>query len=434
MVNGEVLKKRREEFMGMLHEGIAVLTTSKHLTRNRDVMYPFRPDSNFFYLTAFPEPDAAAVFVPGRKEGEYLLFCREKDPDMERWDGRRAGLEGAMEDYGADQAYPIEKLQEVLVDLLPEYQNVYSQMGQDSDLDKEILSIVSDLRSRSRQGVKAPAQFVHLDHILHEMRLIKDSEEIRIMRKAARLAAKGHIRAMQRTRPGMYEYQIQAELEYVFLQGGGFSVAYPSIVAGGSNACILHYIDNDDRLDEGDLLLIDAGVEIDCYASDITRTFPVNGKFSGAQKDVYEVVLNAQIAAIDAVRVDRPVTEYHDVAVRKLTEGMVEIGLLKGDPEELVEKGEYRKFYMHLTGHWLGIDVHDVGDYRIGKQGRSLEPGMILTVEPGLYIEPCAEVDEKWHNIGIRIEDDVLVKRGGPEVLTADVPKDVDNIQALMAE
>lgn len=418
----------------MLHEGIAVVTTSKHLTRNRDVMYPFRPDSNFFYLTAFPEPDAAAVFVPGRKEGEYLLFCREKNPEMERWDGRRAGLEGAVEDYGADQAYPIEKLQEVLVDLLPEYQNVYSQMGQDSDLDKEILSIVSDLRTQSRQGTKVPAQFVHLDHILHEMRLIKDSEEIRIMRKAAKLAAKGHIRAMQRTRPGMYEYQVQAELEYVFLQGGGLSVAYPSIVAGGSNACILHYIDNDNRLDEGDLLLIDAGVEIDCYASDITRTFPVNGKFSGAQKDVYEVVLNAQIAAIDAVRVDRPVTEYHDVAVRKLTEGMVEIGLLKGDPEELVEKGEYRKFYMHLTGHWLGIDVHDVGDYRIGKQGRSLEPGMILTVEPGLYIEPCAEVDEKWHNIGIRIEDDVLVKRGGPEVLTADVPKNVDDIQALMAE
>ncbi len=434
MINSEVLKKRREEFMGMLHEGIAVVTTSKHLTRNRDVMYPFRPDSNFFYLTAFPEPDAAAVFVPGRKEGEYLLFCREKNPEMERWDGRRAGLEGAVEDYGADQAYPIEKLQEVLVDLLPEYQNVYSQMGQDSDLDKEILSIVSDLRTQSRQGTKVPAQFVHLDHILHEMRLIKDSEEIRIMRKAAKLAAKGHIRAMQRTRPGMYEYQVQAELEYVFLQGGGLSVAYPSIVAGGSNACILHYIDNDNRLDEGDLLLIDAGVEIDCYASDITRTFPVNGKFSGAQKDVYEVVLNAQIAAIDAVRVDRPVTEYHDVAVRKLTEGMVEIGLLKGDPEELVEKGEYRKFYMHLTGHWLGIDVHDVGDYRIGKQGRSLEPGMILTVEPGLYIEPCAEVDEKWHNIGIRIEDDVLVKRGGPEVLTADVPKNVDDIQALMAE
>lgn len=432
MINGEVLKKRREEFMGMLHEGIAVLTTARQLIRNRDVMYPFRPDSDFFYLTAFPEPDAAAVFVPGRKDGEYLLFCREKDPEMERWDGRRAGLEGAIEDYGADQAYPIEKLQEVLVELLPEYRNVYSQMGQDSDLDKEILSIVSELRTRSRQGARVPAQFVHLDHILHEMRLIKDPEEIRIMRKAARLAAKGHIRAMQRTRPGMYEYEVQAELEYVFLQGGGLSVAYPSIVAGGGNACILHYIDNNNRLDDGDLLLIDAGVEIDCYASDITRTFPVNGKFSGAQKDVYQVVLDAQLAAIDAVRVDWPVTKYHDVAVRKLTEGMVEIGLLKGDPEELVEKRAYRKFYMHATGHWLGIDVHDVGDYKIGEEGRSLEPGMILTVEPGLYIEPCAEVDEKWHNIGIRIEDDVLVKRGGPEVLTADVPKNVENIQALM--
>jgi len=266
------------------------------------------------------------------------------------------------------------------------------------------------------------------------MRLIKDAEEIRIMRKASRLAAKGHIRAMQMTRPGMYEYQVQAELEYEFLKGGGLSVAYPSIVAGGRNACILHYTDNGNRLEDGDLLLIDAGAEIDCYASDITRTFPVNGKYSGAQRDVYDVVLNAQIAAIDAVRADCSVTEYHDVAVRKLTEGMVDIGLLEGDPEELVENQAYRKFYMHLTGHWLGIDVHDVGDYKIGEQGRSLEPGMVLTVEPGLYIEPCADVDEKWHNIGIRIEDDVLVRRSGPEVLTADVPKDADEIQTLMAE
>jgi len=434
MINLKALANRRAEFMGMLHEGVAILTTSKHQARNRDVFYPFRPDSDFFYLTAFPEPEAAAVFVPGRKGGEYLLFCRQKHPEMERWDGRRTGLEGAIEEYGADQAYPIEKLQEVLLELLPEYENVYTQMGKDSDLDKEILSIISDLRTRSRQGARVPAQFVHLDHILHEMRLIKDAEEIRIMRKASRLAAKGHIRAMQMTRPGMYEYQVQAELEYEFLKGGGLSVAYPSIVAGGRNACILHYTDNGNRLEDGDLLLIDAGAEIDCYASDITRTFPVNGKYSGAQRDVYDVVLNAQIAAIDAVRADCSVTEYHDVAVRKLTEGMVDIGLLEGDPEELVENQAYRKFYMHLTGHWLGIDVHDVGDYKIGEQGRSLEPGMVLTVEPGLYIEPCADVDEKWHNIGIRIEDDVLVRRSGPEVLTADVPKDADEIQTLMAE
>ncbi|MCY4051885.1 MAG: aminopeptidase P N-terminal domain-containing protein [Gammaproteobacteria bacterium] len=434
MLNNTALTKRRAEFMGMLCDGIAILTTSKHLTRNRDVFYPFRPDSDFFYLTAFPEPNAAAVFVPGRDKGEYLLFCREKDPEMERWDGRRAGLEGAIEQYGADQAFPIEKLQEVLIELIPEYHNVYSQMGKDSDLDKEILSIISDLRTKSREGTKVPANFVHLDHILHEMRLIKDSEEIRTMRKAAKLAAKGHIRAMQTTRPGMYEYQVQAELEYVFLKGGGLSVAYPSIVAGGPNACILHYIDNNDRLNDGDLLLIDAGVEVDCYASDITRTFPVNGKFTGAQRDVYDVVLNAQVAAIDAVRVDRPVTDYHEVAVRTLAEGMIDIGLLRGDLEELIEKKTYRKFYMHLTGHWLGIDVHDVGDYKIGKQGRSLEPGMIVTVEPGLYIEPCKEVDEKWHNIGIRIEDDVLVRRNGPEVLTVDVPKNTDEIQAIMAD
>ena len=419
--------------MDMLDGGIAILTTSKHLPRNRDVMYPFRPDSDFFYLTAFPEPEAAAVFVPGRKQGEFLLFCRERDPERERWDGPRVGLEGAMSLYGADQAYPIDKLQETLVDLLPEYRDVYTQMGQDSELDREILSIVSDLRTKPRLGAKVPAQFVHLDHILHEMRLIKDSEEIRIMRKAAKLAAKGHIRAMQQTRPGMFEYQVQAELEYVFLKGGGLSIAYPSIVAGGRNACILHYIENNCRLNDGDLLLIDAGVEVNCYASDITRTFPVNGRFSGAQREVYEVVLQAQVAAIDAVRAGRPVTDYHDVAVTKLTEGMVDIGLLQGDPEELIENQRYRKFYMHSAGHWLGIDVHDVGSYRIGQQGRALEPGMVLTVEPGLYIEPSPDVDEKWHNIGIRIEDDVLVKAAGPEVLTADVPKEIEEIQALMA-
>ncbi|MXZ81515.1 MAG: M24 family metallopeptidase [Gammaproteobacteria bacterium] len=431
-MNRKALARRRAEFMNMLGQGMAVLTTAKHQPRNRDVMYPFRPDSDFHYLTAFPEPEAAAVFVPGRPGGEFILFCRERDPQKELWDGRRAGVEGAVARYGADHAYPIDRLHEILVELLPDQQKVYTRMGQDPEFDSELFSTVSNLREKTRQGGRAPWEFVDLAHILHEMRLIKDRDEIGIMRKAAKLAARGHVRAMQCTRPGMYEYQVQAQMECVFRHGGSFAPAYPSIVAGGANACILHYIDNNCRLADGDLLLIDAGAELDCYASDITRTFPVNGRFSGAQRDVYEVVLAAQLAAIEAVRPERPVTDYHDVAVRTLTEGMVAIGLLEGDPDELIETGAYRKFYMHSTGHWLGIDVHDVGDYKIGDEWRSLESGMVLTVEPGLYVAPDPDVDEKWHNIGIRIEDDVLVTRDGPEVLTGDVPKDPDEIEALM--
>lgn len=417
----------------MLGDGVAILTTAHHQSRNSDVLFQFRPDSDFYYLTHFPEPEAVAVFVPGRTDGEFLLFCREKNPDKEQWDGRRAGIAGAIEHYGADQAFPISQLHEQLPRLLDNREKVYTMMGRYPELDKKLLTGINTVRSKRRSGTHAPGEYVDLRHILHEMRLIKKREEIKTMRGAARLAATGHVRAMQYTAPGKTEYQVQAELECEFRLGGSEYPAYPSIVAGGENACILHYTDNNCELHDGDLLLIDAGAELDCYASDITRTFPVNGKFSGEQKALYEIVLASQKAAIEYVRPDCTVIDYHNAAVKVLTEGMVDIGLLHGETSELIETNAYGRFYMHRTGHWLGMDVHDVGDYKIDDHWRLLEPGMVLTVEPGIYISPAEDVDERWHNTGIRIEDDVHVTKQECEILTCDVPKEVDEIEALMA-
>lgn len=431
-MNPEELKRRQAELMSMMGNGIAILTTANHQSRNGDVMFPFRPDSDFYYLTQFPEPEAVAVFNPGREEGEYILFCRQKDPVKELWEGRHAGLEEAVGKYGADQAFPIEEFHTRLPDLLCNQDKVYTMMGRYPEFDNGILGNIAEVRSRRRAGTRAPWEFVDLRHILHEMRLIKKREEIRIMRAAARLSAAGHVRAMQRTRPGLYEYQVQSEMEYVFRQGGSADTAYPSIVAGGLNACTLHYTSNNCRLADGDLLLIDAGAELDCYAADITRTFPVNGRFSDAQRALYQVVLDAQHAALEAIMPDNPVTAYHDAAVRVLTRGLVDLGLLSGAVDELIETGAYSRFYMHRTGHWLGMDVHDVGDYKVDGDWRILEPGMVLTVEPGLYVRPDESVDGKWHNIGIRIEDDVLVTRSGHEILTGDVPKEPSEIESLM--
>lgn len=417
----------------MIGDGIAILTTAHHQSRNGDVLFQFRPDSDFYYLTHFPEPEAIAVFAPGRAEGEFILFCREKDPLKELWDGRRAGIEGAVETYGADQAFPIQEFNQRLPDFMDNRDKVYTMMGRYPEFDSEILSSIKQVRDKHRSGVHAPWEYVDLRHVLHEMRLIKKKDEMNIMRNAAKLAAAGHVRAMQFTEPGKNEYQVQAVLECEFQLGGSQYPAYPSIVAGGENACILHYIDNNCVLKDGDLLLIDAGAEVDCYASDITRTFPVNGHFSDAQRAVYEIVLAAQMASIEAVKVNNTLIDYHDAAVQVLTAGLKDIGLLNGEVNELIETSAYQQFYMHRTGHWLGMDVHDVGEYKIDNEWRLLEPGMVLTVEPGLYIAANDKVDEKWHNIGIRIEDDVHVTRSGPEVLTNDVPKTVDEIEKLMA-
>ncbi len=425
-------QQRRQDLMHFIDDGIIILTTAHHQTRNSDVLFQFRPDSDFYYLTHFPEPEAVAVFIPNRAEGEFLLFCREKDPTKEKWDGHRAGLEGAVSEYGADQAFPITQLAQKLPELLNHRDKVYTVMGRYPEFDGELLNCINTVRGGRRAGTHATGEYIDLRHILHEMRLIKNKDEIKIMRSAAKLSASAHKRAMQCTRPGKFEYQVQAEMECTFRLGGSPYNAYPSIVAGGSNACTLHYIENNGRLHDGDLLLIDAGAEVDCYASDITRTFPVNGKYSDAQKALYSIVLAAQKDAIDAIKPNNRVVEYHEVAVRTLTEGLVDIGLLRGEINELIDTDAYQSFYMHRTGHWLGMDVHDVGEYKIEGQWRILEPGMVLTVEPGLYVSPSDDIDPKWHNIGIRIEDDIRVTRHGNEILSADAPKEIDEIEALM--
>ncbi|MEK6770826.1 MAG: aminopeptidase P N-terminal domain-containing protein [Pseudomonadota bacterium] len=425
--------KRRQEVMRMMGSGVAILPTAPVQTRNRDVQYLYRPDSDFYYLTHFPEPEAVAVLVPGRAHGEFILFCRENNPEKEIWDGRRAGFDGAREHYGADDAFPIDDIDEILPGLLENREKVFYSMGRFRDFDQRLLGWVNEVRGKARNGVHAPGEFVDLNHILHEMRLIKRPEEIKLMKRAARITAAAHRRAMRVCKPGLMEYEVEAELLHEFRKGGSEYTAYPPIVGGGRNACVLHYIDNRDELRSGDLLLIDAGAEVDAYAADLTRTFPVNGKYSGEQRAVYEIVLAAQLAAIDHVRAGKHWNEPHEKAVRTLTQGLKDLKILTGDVEGHIEKGDYKRFYMHRTGHWLGMDVHDVGDYKIDGTWRELEPGMTLTVEPGLYIaEGGADVDKRWWNIGIRIEDDVLVTRDGSEVLTVDAPKTVADIEACM--
>lgn len=421
--------------MRMVGEGnIAVIASAAASSRNNDVEYPFRQDSDFYYLTGFAEPEALAVFIPGRTQGEYILFCREFDETMALWTGHHAGLDGARDIYGADDAFPIDDLDEILPGMLENRERVYYPMGRNPDLDQHLLDWVSQLRARIRSGAHGPIEFVSLEHLLHDMRLYKSSSEVRLMKKAARVSANAHKRAMRATRPGMFEYQVEAELVHEFMANGMRHSAYPSIVAGGTNACVLHYTENADELRDGDLLLIDAGAEYQHYASDITRTYPVSGKFSEEQRLIYELVLEAQLAAIETVKPGNHWNDPHDAAVRVLTAGLAELGLLSGSVSDLIADEKYRKFYMHRTGHWLGMDVHDVGDYKIGGHWRVLEPGMVLTVEPGLYIgETCADVDKKWRGIGVRIEDDVVVTAGGCEILSAGVPKSVDQIEKLMA-
>ena len=420
--------------MHLMGDGIAIVPTAPHQSRNGDVLFQFRPDSDFYYLTHFPEPDAIMALVPGRPEGEFILFCREKDKMKEIWDGRRQGVEGAIENYAADQAFAIEDFHATLPSLLENRDKVFTIMGRHPDFDSEIIHAVGEIRSDQRSGSSAPGEIVDLGHVLHEMRLIKKKDEQKLMRTAASISAGAHIRAMQATAPGRYEYQVQAELECAFRLGGSEWPAYPSIVAGGVNGCILHYTENNCVLNDGELLLIDAGAEYDCYAADITRTFPVNGKFSAAQQAVYEIVLAAQKASIEAVQPDRPMIDYHDAAVDVLTDGLIDLGLLSGERNELIETKAYSRYYMHRTGHWLGMDVHDVGDYKIDDEWRLLEPGMALTVEPGLYIAAADDIDPKWHDIGIRIEDDVLVTRSGNENLTVKAPKEITDIECLMKD
>lgn len=426
--------KRRKRLMQMMGKGaIAILPTAPVSIRNRDVEHPYRPDSDFYYLTGFKEPESVAIIIPKRKQAEFILFCRERDPKAEIWTGRRAGLEGAKSMYNADDAFPITDIDEILPGLLENCERVFYTMGNDPQFDQRVIGWVNQLRGKARSGVHTPGEFVALDHLLHDMRLFKSREEIKIMKQAAAVSAQAHIRAMQICRPGMMEYEIEAEFVHHFHKNG-CATAYSSIVGGGANACILHYVDNDQPVKDGDLLLIDAGAEKDFYASDITRTFPVNGRFNQEQKAIYNLVLAAQQAAIDQIKPGNHWNQPHVAAVKTLTKGLIKLGLLKGSAGNLIKDEAYRQFYMHRTGHWLGMDVHDVGDYKVGEEWRVLEPGMVLTVEPGLYIAGGQKkVAKKWWDIGVRIEDDVLVTKSGCEVLTAGVPKTVPEIEAIMA-
>jgi Xaa-Pro aminopeptidase len=420
--------------MQMMGPGsVAILPAAPEVVRNRDVHYPYRPDSDFYYLTGFSEPEAIAVLIPGRRQAEYVLFCRERDEKRERWDGPRAGQEKAVQEFGADDSFPIADCEEILPGLLEACTRVFYAMGSNPDLDKRLADWVNQIRGKARTGVHGPVEFIALDHYLHEMRLYKSAAEAQRMRQAAKITSAAHVRLMQTCRPGMHEYELEAEFIHECATRGARFQAYPSIVGGGGNACVLHYVDNRDELKDGDLVLVDAGCEYGYYASDITRTFPVNGRFNPAQRAIYELVLAAQEAAIAKVKPGNHWNDPHDAAVRVITKGLIDLGLLKGTLTPLIKEQAYAKFYMHRTGHWLGMDVHDVGDYKVDGAWRELEPGMTLTVEPGIYIPAGMRgVAKKFWNIGIRIEDDVLVTADGHEVLTRDAPKAVAEIEALM--
>ena len=413
-----------------------ILPAASERIRNRDVHYPFRQDSDFSWLTGFPEPDALAVLAPGHKGGDLILFVRPRDPERELWDGRRAGTDGAVDHYGAAKAYPLDRADRQLPKLLANRSRVYCPFGADAAFDRRVMGWIGAVRAQARKGVTAPTELVAASRVLHELRLRKSELELAIMRRAAQISADGHRLLMQTCRPGLGEQQLERVFIDACARHGGRFQAYTPIVGGGANACILHYVENSATLRDGDLVLIDAGCELDGYASDITRTFPVNGRFSPAQRDLYALVLDAQRAAIDAVEPGRRWSAPHKAAVEVLTTGLVKLGILEGtldDVPKLIKKEKYKPFYMHRTGHWLGMDVHDVGDYKQKGKWRRLEPGMVLTVEPGLYIAPDAKAPKKYRGIGIRIEDDVLVTEHGHEVLSADAPKQIDEIEALMA-
>ncbi len=431
-MNSKEFARRRRQLMRMVgHGGIAILPSAPVRMRSRDVEYRFRQDSDFYYLTGFAEPDAVVVLAPGRDNGEYLLFCRERDPEKELWDGRRAGQDGAVRDHDVDDAFPIDDIDDILPGLMESCNRVYYTMGVYSEFDAQIADWINSLRSRESRGVHTPQEFVALDHLLHDMRLYKSRAEISAMRKSAGVAANAHVRAMQAVRPGMYEYEVEAEFVSEFRFNNAW-LSYSPIVGSGANSCTLHYVENNDRLADGDLLLIDAGCEFDYYASDITRTIPVNGKFSPEQRAVYDIVLEAQLAAIEKTRTDSHWNEPHDAAVKVITRGLKKIGLLDGTLARLIKDGAYREYFMHRTGHWLGMDVHDVGNYKVGDEWRLLESGMVTTVEPGIYIPASRKVPARWHNIGIRIEDDVAVTNNGPDVLSKGLVKDPDEIESLM--
>jgi len=429
-------KQRRDHLaQKMGANSVAIIATRAEMYRNRDADYKYRADSSFYYLTGFAEPEAVAV-LETFAEGEtyrYSLFCRERNREMEIWNGYRAGVEGAVEIYGADEAFAIDLLDQEIIAKLLNKDRLYFRIGHQAEFDARVSQWIQKADAQQRRGSTSPAEVIQLDRLIDEMRLKKSAQEIELMQVASNISADAHTRAMQSVKPEMMEYALEAELNYIFGKNGCVP-AYNSIVGGGENACILHYVENNKPLKDGDLVLIDAACEYEFYASDITRTFPVNGKFSPEQKALYNIVLDAQLAAIDATRIGNHYKYPHEVAVKILTQGLVDLGLLSGNVDELVESEAFRQFFMHGTGHWLGMDVHDVGAYKHGEDWRAYEAGMVVTVEPGLYVAPDDEtVDAKWRGIGIRIEDDIVVTENGPLVLTKNVVKTVEEIEQLMA-
>src|SRR5437763_2468180 len=419
-----LLKKMREQTGG----GVALVPTAPELPRNRDSLFPFRHDSYFYYLSGFPEPEAVVALVAGSDGDRHVLFCRDKNEEREIWDGFRYGPDAAKEIFGFDEAHSIAELKSRLPDIAADRPALFTPLGLFNDWDRQITELLNEVRARIRTGVAVPDEVVDVRAALDTMRLVKDSHELALMRRAAAISAAAHRRAMANARPGWFEYQVEAELLHEFLREGAQALAYSPIVGSGPNACVLHYRDNNRQMTDGDLLLIDAGCEYKSYAADITRTFPVNGQFTGPQKEIYELVLASQLACIDAVKPGAEFHAYHKVAERVLAQGFIDLGLCSGTLDGVLESGTYKQFYMHRAGHWLGMDVHDAGLYQIKGESQKLVPGMVLTVEPGAYIRPADNVQERYWNIGVRIEDDVLVTATGAENLTVAAPKTVSDV------
>lgn len=427
---------RRKKLMAQMDaNSIAVFVAAKESARTGSTPYPYRQESDFFYLTGFDEMQSAIVLIPGREEGEFLIFCRTCDPKREVWHGKCIGLDRACSEFGANQAISIDEFATMMPQLLEGKQKVYFKIGCDSELDTQIFGWVRKLRAGVRDGVQVPHEFINVEHLLHEMRVVKSTAEIDIMRHAANITASAHLRAMHACLPGMYEYELEGELLCEFAQQGGRYQAFESIIGSGPNACTLHYCKNNERLIAGELVLVDAGVEYEYYTADVTRTFPVSGRFNQEQKDIYQAVLDAQLAVISMVKPGVAWNSLQEKAEEVITERLVMLGILKGQVEALLKSKAFKPFFMHKIGHFLGIDCHDVGAYKPQNAWRVLEPGMVFTVEPGIYIgNDLASVPSKWWNIGVRIEDNILVTATGFEVLTAAVPKAVHEIEAVMAK
>jgi Xaa-Pro aminopeptidase len=434
MIKSAEFASRRKKLLQQMHpNSLAILPAAKERQRSNDVFYPYRQHSDFYYMTGFQEPEAIAVFTPERKEGEYILFNRVRHRDHEIWDGPRAGQEGAVQDFLANEAFSIEEFPHVLPAMLADKDIIYYSLGIHPDIDKQLINLINTLRGKIRNGLQPPITFIDLGPMIHEMRLFKSSDELTDLKKAVDISVNAHTNVMKACRPGLYEYELEADFTYTCQKNGARFQAYPAIVGSGKNSCILHYIANNHCITDHDLVLIDAGAEYEYYAADITRTFPANGHFSGEQRAIYELVLNAQEAAILSIKPGAAWIDAQNIIIRIITQGLIDLGILKGNVDDLIETDAYAAFYMHKSGHWLGLDVHDVGKYKINQQWRTLAPNMVLTVEPGLYFSAdIKNLDKRWHNIGVRIEDDILVTETGCQILSESLPKTVADIEAIM--